>query len=80
MDHVGKGVLNPDNPIVKLYDSCFQNREVLMPILDKLQNMTLCLQEYPLNDGCQAGLAQAIKYFDNAKFQKLFLDKCGISG
>ena len=80
VDHVGKGVLNPENPIVLLYEQCMQNSDVLMPVLEKLHNMTLCLQEYPLSDGCQAGLAQAMRFLDNNKFQKLFLDKCGITG
>ena len=53
---------------MKIDDECKKDGNVTKPILDKLQNRTLFLQEINLTPAQVRGLIQAIPMLDNDDF------------
>lgn len=51
-----------------------------MPVLEKVFNQTLMLQEYTMSEGLVRGLVSAIPFIEENSLQRLFLDNCGITG
>lgn len=78
--HVGKGVIKEDSPDVALFKGCQKDHELAIPILERIEDQTLLLQEYNLTDGQVRALAGAIPYVDNNALQRLFIDNCGMTG
>ena len=63
--HVGKGVVKEDSPDVALFMGCQKDHELAIPILERIQDQTLVLQEYNLTEGQVRALASAIPYVDS---------------
>ena len=51
-----------------------------MPILDKITNKTLVLQNYALSQGHCRGLAKSFQYLDVTRVNRVLFNNCGISG
>lgn len=52
----------------------------MLPILDKIVNQTLCLQNYTLSPGHCKGLAKACGLFLKNKVTRVLFNNCGIDG
>lgn len=59
---------------------CLESLDRSLPILDKICNKTLCLQNYRVSDGHCTGLAEACRLLDHKVVNRLLLQNCGISG
>lgn len=62
-----------------IYSACQADSDLAMPLLEKIENQTLILQEYTLGDSHCRGLTKAIPLLEN-KLQKVFFDNCGMTG
>lgn len=51
----------------------------MLPILDKVIDKTLCLENYKLNAGLVMGLAKACEHLDSTKVNRMFFSNCGLS-
>lgn len=60
--------------------SCIENLDRTLPILDKIYNKTLCLQNYLLNDGHCQGLAKACEFLDPKLVNRMLFNNCGMTG
>ena len=68
------------DPQIKYMKRCLQNTNLTLPILDKLYNKTLCLQDYHLSEGNCQGLAEACEFLDCHVVNRFFFNNCGITG
>ena len=79
IEHVGKGVINSEDPNIHYFQQCNKDLNVVLPILDKVCRKTLLLQEYTLSEGHCRGLARACQFFDHKFVNRILFDNCGIS-
>lgn len=56
---------------------CTKDHDVVLPVLDYVHQMTLCLQSYTLSVAQCNGLARAFEYFENF-IKRVIFDNCGI--
>ena len=63
----------------KEYSSkCIAERDLVLPILDKIRGKTLFLQSYTLSKGHCLALAQACKHFNDQIVNRVHFDNCGL--
>jgi hypothetical protein len=68
------------DPRIQYYLQCQRDRNSALPILDKIVNKTICLQNYTLSIGNCKGLALACENLNENLVNRIYLDNCGISG
>ena len=54
--------------------------DLALPILEKVINKTLVLQNYTLSEGHCEGLAMACELLDDQKINRILLNNCGVDG
>ena len=68
------------DPRIQFFNQCAKDRDLALPILDKIWKKTLCLQNYFLSEGNIHGLASACEVLDFRIVNRLLLNNCGITG
>lgn len=68
------------NPHIQYYLDCKKDLNLALPILDKVINNTLCLQNYTLLDGHCKSLARAFGLVNHHQLKGILLANCGING
>lgn len=68
------------DPHIQYYLQCKHELNVVLPILDKIVNQTLCLQNYTLSPGHCKGLAKACGLFLKNEVTRVLFNNCGIDG
>lgn len=68
------------DPRIKYIKACLENLDRNLPILDKIFNKTLCLQNYPLQDGHVKGLSDACEFLDHKVVNRMLFNNCGLTG
>lgn len=58
---------------------CEENTDSILPILDKVVNKTICLQNYLLSEGHVQGLAKACEHLDPRIVNRMLFNNCGMS-
>jgi len=68
------------NPQIQYFLDCNKDFNLALPILEKVINNTLCLQNYTLLDGHCKSLAKAFGLVNNCQLKGILLANCGING
>lgn len=69
-----------NTPTTEYFKACKADMELVLPILDKINQKTLCLQEYTLSPGHCRGLSAACEKFDSSVVNRVLFNNCGIDG
>ena len=68
------------DPRIQYHLDCKKDLNLALPILDKIVNKTLCLQNYTLLDGHCKSLARVFSLVDPKLLQGILLYNCGVDG
>ena len=79
LDQEDKTKLHED-PRVQYFLECRSNLNLALPILEKILEKTLVLQNYTLSQGHCKGLAHSIGFFDEQQVNRIYMNNCGIDG
>ena len=76
-----KFVDKKEDPHIEFFKHCsVQQKDLALPIMDKIWKKTLCLQNYYISEGNIAGLVAACEVLDFRLVNRLLLDNCGVTG
>ena len=53
--------------------------DLMLPVINKIENGTLVLQDYVLQDGQVNGFCKALEITGKPEINHLFLDNCNLS-
>ena len=68
------------DPRIQYFLKCKVNLNLALPILEKVINKTLALQNYTLSEGHCIGFAEACSLLDDQKVNRVLLNNNGIDG
>lgn len=69
-----------NDPHIQYYLDCKKDLSIALPILEKIVNNILCLQNYTLLDGHCKSLARAFGLLNHSQLKGILLANCGIDG
>lgn len=81
MQHLTSGKQSglDQTPAFHFQQECVSSMDLMLPIVQKLNNGTLILSDYTLQEGQVNGLAKAIVLTGKPRIQVLYLDNCNMN-
>ena len=76
--NAGVGEAYKDDPIYIYQQKIAEEKDVLLPLINKIKNRRLMLHDYTLNSGHCLALAEVWKRLGRPEVDVVYLDNCGV--
>lgn len=77
--HESTKVNDPQQAHLKYFYECKNTNNLVLPLLEKIVNKTICLEGYTIAEGACEALAQAIPCLDSTQVNRILLGNNGIA-